>query len=95
MPAFVWQVKPDAGEFLGVSTYRGDMNNPCAYPAEDGPASMMVMAGKPRELADTLYQLTAAEYNGADIRVSAVAGVRGDDHVTWKIAHVNRHGDQG
>ena len=92
-PAFVWKVNPAAGEFYGVSTYHGDMKKPGAYRAENGPVTMMVMASKPKELARSLYELTAAEYEGADIRVSAVAGIRTDDKVSWKLAHINRHGD--
>ena len=93
-PAYVWQVKPAPGEFYGVSTYHGDLENPGAYQAENGPDTIMVMAAKAKELADTVYELTRAEYQGDDIRVSAVAGVREDDNMTWKLDHINRHGDK-
>ena len=93
-PAYVWRVKPAPGEFYGVSTYHGDIDHPGAYEAEKGPSTIMVMAAKPKELADTLYELTKAEYKGDDIRVSSVAGVRDDDNITWKLDHVNRHGEK-
>jgi len=93
-PAFTWRVKPAAGEFYGISTYEGDIENPKPYNPGKGPSTIMVMASRPKELAETMFELTKEEYKGDDIRVSAIAGIRDDDNVTWKLAHINRHGEK-
>jgi IMP cyclohydrolase len=86
-----WQVKPDPGTFLGVSTYRGDIENPAAYDIEKGPAEIKCEARTPQELADFIYGLSDVSYKGDDIRVCAIGGVRTDN--TWKTAIINRHQD--
>ncbi|MGD0794775.1 MAG: IMP cyclohydrolase [Dehalococcoidales bacterium] len=86
-----WQVKPELGTFFGVSTYRGDIENPAAYDIEKGPAKIKCEARTPQELADFIYGLSAVSYKGDDIRVCAIGGVRTDN--TWKTAIINRHQD--
>lgn len=89
-PAFTWSVKPKAGTLIGVATYQGNMENPSPFKAEKGPAELKLAATTPREIADFIYDISAATNQGEDIRVSAIGGVRGDDN-KWKVAFINRH----
>ena len=88
-PAFAWPVKPKAGTFFGVSTYYGDMENPGAFNTDKGPTELKCDAKTPQEIADFIYEISAVEYQGDDIRVCALGGVRTEN--TWKIALINRH----
>jgi IMP cyclohydrolase len=84
-----WQIKPKPGTFYGVSTYRGDIENPVSYDIEKGPAEVKCTAQTPEELAKFLYDISAETYKGDDIRVCAIGGIREGN--AWKIAHINRH----
>jgi IMP cyclohydrolase len=88
-PAAVWQLKPKPGTFAGLSTYHGSMEKPGAYDIDTGPAEVKCEARTPQELADFFYGISAATYQGDDIRVCAIGGVRSDN--TWKVALINRH----
>jgi IMP cyclohydrolase len=88
-PAFTWSVKPKPGVLLGVSVYNGDMENPGAFKADKGPAELKCAGKTPQEIADFIYEISAMDYNGDDIRVCAIGGVRTDN--TWKLALINRH----
>ncbi len=88
-PAAAWQIKPKAGMFYGVSTYHGNMENPGPFNIDGGLSELKCDAGTPREIADFLYEISAADYKGDDIRVSAIGGIRTDN--TWNTALVNRH----
>jgi len=89
-PAFTWDLTPKLGVLTGVSTYHGDMENPGAFHAEKGPAELKLDAKKPQEIADFLYEISAAQNKGEDIRVCTIGGVREADG-TWKTAFINRH----
>ncbi len=88
-PAFTWEVKPRAGVLAGVAVYNGEMENPAPYPAEKGLAEIKLNVTKAKEIADFLYEISAENYKGEDIRVCAIGGVCTDN--TWKIAFINRH----
>jgi IMP cyclohydrolase len=88
-PAFAWQVTPKAGVFYGVATYYGNIENPRAFNADKGPAEIKCDAATPQALAEFLYEISAISYQGDDIRVCAVGGVRTGN--TWQVAHINRH----
>ena len=90
-PAYAWEVAFEPGALAAVSTYRGDMENPEAFEAENGPSALVCDAETPEALAEYIYGISAASNKGDDIRVCAVAGVRQSDNLTWKLAHVNRH----
>jgi IMP cyclohydrolase len=89
-PAFTWDVTPKAGILNGVSTYHGDMENPGAFHAEKGPTELKLDAKTPQQIADFLYEISAATNKGEDIRVCAIGGIRESDN-TWKTAFINRH----
>jgi IMP cyclohydrolase len=88
-PAAAWEIKPKEGTFYGVSTYQGDIDNPAAFNIDKGLSELKVTAKTPQELANFLYETSATEYKGDDIRVCAVGGVRTGN--TWKTALINRH----
>ncbi len=89
--AFAWEMVYEPGTLAGISTYRGDLENPQAFDADKGPSALKCDAESPEEIAEFLYGISAAEYKGDDIRVCAVAGVRSADNVSWKGSFINRH----
>ncbi len=88
--AFTWLVKPKPGTLYGVATYHGNMEKPGAFHAEKGPAELKIDANTSKEIAEYIYEISAATNQGDDIRVCAIGGIRGEDNV-WKVAVVNRH----
>ncbi|MHB8104284.1 MAG: IMP cyclohydrolase [Dehalococcoidales bacterium] len=89
-PAFTWDLTPKPGLMLGVSTYQGNMENPEPFKAEKGPTELKLDAVNPQEIADFIYEISAATYKGDDIRVCAIGGVR-EANNTWSVAFINRH----
>ncbi len=88
-PAAAWEVKPKAGMFYGVSTYHGNMEKPGAFNIDGGLAELKVAAKAPQEIANFLYEISAMDYQGDDIRVCAIGGIREGN--IWKTALINRH----
>jgi IMP cyclohydrolase len=84
-----WQLKPEPGTLRSVSTYHGDIDNPGAYKIENGPTELKFAAETADELANFIYDISAVNYKGDDIRVFAIGGIREGN--AWKIAHINRH----
>ncbi len=50
---------------------------------------MIFSAQKPEDIAKYIYDISAEEYKGDDIRVCALGGIREGNE--WKIAYINRH----
>jgi IMP cyclohydrolase len=92
-PATVWEVKPKAGMFYGVSTYKGDMEKPSPFNIASGLSELKVAATGPQEITSYLYEISAEDYQGDDIRVCAIGGVR--EGMVWKTALINRHEGTG
>jgi IMP cyclohydrolase len=90
-PAFTWQVAPKPGTLTGVSTYHGVIENPGAFKADKGLPELKLGAVTPQEIAGFIYEISAETYQGDDIRVCAIGGIRTDN--TWKLALINRHKD--
>jgi IMP cyclohydrolase len=88
-PAAAWEIKPKAGVFYGVATYHGNLEKPGAFNIDDGPSELKCEAKTPQQIADFIYEITAADYQGDDIRVCAIGGIRAEN--TWKLALINRH----
>jgi len=88
-PATAWQVKPEPGTLAGISTYSGNLESPGAFNIDGGLAELKCSAVTPQEIADFIYEISAVNYQGDDIRVCAIGGVRTDN--TWKVALINRH----
>jgi len=90
VPAETFVMEPKPGAFAGVSTYQGDMEKPAAFDTVKGTVTLQAKETTPQALAQYLYDLSAATYNGDDIRVCAVGGVYVDGK--WTLAVVNRFG---
>jgi len=91
LPAQTFQIKPSSGTLIGVSTYQGSMDSPSSFDTGRGLPEVKLSAKTPEELADFIYNISAASYQGDDIRVCAIGGIRSDDNLTWNLALVNRH----
>jgi IMP cyclohydrolase len=89
-PAFTWSLKPKPGILYGVSVYNGNIENPGAFKANKGPTEVKFSAISSQEIADFIYEISALTYQGDDIRVCAIGGVREADN-TWRLALINRH----
>ncbi|MGP8079682.1 MAG: IMP cyclohydrolase [Dehalococcoidales bacterium] len=89
LPARVFQIEPTLGTLTGISTYRGSLENP--EPNEANTVIKIDFNGKTAiELAEHLFEISKAAYNGDDIRVCAVGGIRSEDKHTWQVAMRNR-----
>lgn len=88
--AFTWQVNPKPGTLYGVAVYNGNMESPGAYKTAKGPTELKFSAEASHEIADFIYEISAATNQGDDIRVCAIGGIWGEDNA-WKIALINRH----
>ena len=90
MPAKTFQFEAKPGFLFGISTYRGSLENPEAFDPAAGLSQLEFKGKTPIELAEHLFEVSKAAYNGDDIRVCAVGGIRADDKRTWQVAMRNR-----
>ena len=90
MPAKAFQVEPAPGTLYGISTYKGGLENPEGFDPRAGIPKIEFKGKTAIELAEHLFEISKAAYNGDDIRVCAVGGVRADDKHTWQVAMRNR-----
>lgn len=88
-PAAAYQVAPVASQMTGISTYKGNLDNP--EPTDPkAPLSQIKFAGSsPHDLAKHLYDMSAATYKGKDIRVGSVGGIYSGS--SWDIAIINKY----
>jgi IMP cyclohydrolase len=92
-PAVAWKLQPAPGTLIGISTYAGNMEKPEAFRIDDGLPVVPFDVETPEEIAGFVYDISAATNQGDDIRVSAIAGVRQANGLTWKTAIINRCND--
>jgi IMP cyclohydrolase len=90
IPAKAFQIEPASGTLTGVSVYKGGLENPEGFDPAAGFPKIEFQGKTPIELAEHLFEISKAAYNGDDIRVCAVAGIRSDDQPTWQVAMRNR-----
>jgi IMP cyclohydrolase len=89
VPARSVQVESVPGALSGLSTYKGSLENP--EPNDPNAMAKIEFKGKTAiELAEHLFEISKAAYNGDDIRVCAVGAIRGEDKHTWQVAVRNR-----
>ena len=89
MAATAFQVEPASGTLIGISTYKGSLENP--EPNEPDNLVKIEFKGKTAiELAEHVFEISKAAYNGDDIRVCAIGGIRSDDKRNWQVAMRNR-----
>ncbi len=91
LPARAFRVSPEKGVMAGVSTYRGDLEDPEAFDITAGLSRWEHQVKTAGEIAESLYELSQATYNGDDIRVSAIGGLYSKEKNSWTLAIVNAH----
>jgi IMP cyclohydrolase len=88
-PAKAWQVEPRSGTLIGISTYKGDMEQAEARDPEDTLPGLEFKGSKAEELAEFLFGISGAVNKGNDIRVCTVSGVLSNGN--WEVAVKNLH----
>ncbi|MBI4284005.1 MAG: hypothetical protein HY663_06005 [Chloroflexi bacterium] len=88
LPAIARQVAPSAGGITGIATYRGNLDNPEPTDPTTALPELEFNGSHSRDLAQYLYDMSAATYKGDDIRVCAVGGVYSRN--SWDITIINR-----
>lgn len=87
-PATAFWVSTSPGGLAGLAVYKGSLEKPEARDPGAGLTTLDTTASTPGELAAYLYDLSAIEYDGNDIRVCTVAGVWSEN--SWELAIRNR-----
>lgn len=87
--ASTFEIQPEPGALMGVSTYRGDLANPEAFdPASELPR--LQCSGKTaKDLTEYLFDISEATNQGEDIRVCAIGGILSTDG-NWNHHIINR-----
>jgi IMP cyclohydrolase len=89
MPAAAYQVSPSPGTLTGISTYKGNMDNPePTNPTAKLPV-LQISVSSPDSLAKYIYDISTAMYKGEDIRVCAVGGMFSGG--SWEISLINKY----
>ena len=88
--AETFQLEATPGTLTGISTYNGSLENPEAFNTGAGLAKVEFRGKTAIDLAEHLFEISKAAYNGDDIRVCAVGGIRSEDQQTWQVAMRNR-----
>ena len=88
VPAAAYPVAADAGHIAGVSVYKGDMDKPEPTNPTARLSWLEFSGSTPQELAKFLFEMSAADYKGDDIRVCTVSGIYSDG--AWHTAIINR-----
>lgn len=91
-PAQTWVVSPEKATLTAISTYNGSLEKPLAFNAAGGLPVIENGCESPAEITEYIYGISAAEYQGDDIRVCAIGGVLSGDGRTWELSVINRHG---
>lgn len=89
-PARAIAVHPQAGNLIGISTYKGLLETPEARSPQDVLPEIEFKGHEAAELAGHLFDMSAASYKGNDIRVCSLAGVLSAEK-GWTIALNNVH----
>lgn len=92
MPARAFKVKPEPGMLMGISTYSGDLENPKSFNPDSGLLKLEFKGNTPEELAKHLFDISSTSYEGDDIRVCSVGGIRSGDSHRWDLTIHNMQG---
>ena len=90
LPSKAVQVAPKPGTMIGISTYKGALDSPEARDPSAALPELEFKGTTPEELAKYLLDISAASYEGNDIRVCSIAGIR-SSNLTWCLAVNNVH----
>ena len=93
-PANTWVITPEKATLTGISTYNGNLESPQAFGVSGNPPVIENNYNTPTEIAEYIYEISAAMNQGEDIRVCAIGGVLASDKKTWEFYTINRHGDR-
>jgi IMP cyclohydrolase len=88
-PAAGYVVTPVAGRMTGISTYKGNLDNPEPTNPTAALYELKFDGITPHALAKYVYDISATIYKGEDIRVCAVGGVYSGS--SWDIAIINKY----
>lgn len=89
-PARAYEAKAIAGTLTGISTYKGDMDQPEANQPEAALPTLSIQANSAESLAQFVFSISAADYKGNDIRVCALSGVLSESG-KWEFYIQNAH----
>ena len=87
--AAAYQVVPATGRIIGISTYKGNLDNPEPTNPTARLSELEFKGSTSHELAKYMYDISAATYKDEDIRVCAVGGISSGN--SWDIAIINKH----
>ena len=87
--AVAQQVRPAAGWMSSVSTYRGNMDNPEPTDPAAALSKLECKSSSPHDIAQFVWDISAATYKGEDIRVIALGGIY--DGSKWSLHIINKH----
>jgi len=85
VPARAIRIEPEKGTMLGVSTYKGSLDNPEARDPASGLSTFEFKGNTADELARYIFDISSASYKGNDIRVCSIGGIRSASG-TWDLA---------
>jgi len=91
LPAQAFPIEPEPAVLTGISTYNGDMEKPEPFDVIADLPRIEFRGKTAEELAEYLYEISAATNKGDDVRVCAIGGIRSEDNRTWNLAMKNRH----
>jgi IMP cyclohydrolase len=88
-PAAAYQMAPVASQMAGISTYKGNFDNPEPTDPMARLSRLKFNGRTSHDLAQYLYDISAATYKGEDIRVCSVGGIYSGG--SWDVAIINRY----
>jgi IMP cyclohydrolase len=83
------QAQPGHGWMSGISTYKGNMDNPEPTDPAAPLSRLECKANTPLDIAQFVWDISAASNKGDDIRVCAVSGIYHDS--AWVLHIINKH----
>lgn len=89
-PAIAYKVKPEKGMLIGIPTYKGSLESPEAFDPSSELPRLQFSRKTAKDLAEYLYGISEATYQGDDIRVCAIGGVISSDG-NWSHHIINKH----
>jgi IMP cyclohydrolase len=89
VPARAIQVNPGPGSLIGISTYKGSMENPEPRNPVDALPEIGLQGNTAEEIAQFVFEISAASYKGNDIRVCSLGGIHSARG--WVLAINNVH----
>lgn len=93
VPASTFEIKPEPGLLVGISTYRGDLTNPEAFDLASELPRLQCSGKTAKDLAEYLFDISEATNQGEDIRVCAIGGILATNG-NWSQHIINKHQSQ-